>query len=296
MDGTPDEAAKSLAFPTGMTVSSDGRTLFVAALGSSKVGVFSTRQLEDDSFVPALANQIALTGGGPSGLALDPSGSTLYVLTRFDNSISIVDVRSKRETGHVALCNPEPRSVVAGRRFLYDATFSSSHGDSACASCHIFGDFDSLGWDLGDPDDIVTPIPGPFTIDPTVIAQLTNNQATINHPLKGPMTTQSLRGMANHGPMHWRGDRTGGTDASRLVVLPSAQPDTGTFDEQIAFKKFNVAFPGLLGRGAPLTDDQMQAFTDFILQVSYPPNPIRNLDNSLTPDQQAGHWRMTRHT
>jgi DNA-binding beta-propeller fold protein YncE len=288
MDGTPDEAAKSLAFPTGMAVSSDGRTLFVAALGSSKVGVFSTRQLEDDSFVPALANQIALTGGGPSGLALDPSGSTLYVLTRFDNSISIVDVRAKRETAHVALFNPEPRSVAAGRRFLYDATFSSSHGDSACASCHIFGDFDSLGWDLGDPDDIVTPIPGPFTIDPTVIAQLTNNQPTINHPLKGPMTTQSLRGMANHGPMHWRGDRTGGTDASRLVVLPSAQPDTGTFDEQIAFKKFNVAFPGLLGRGGPLTDDQMQAFTDFILQVSYPPNPIRNLDNSLTPDQQAG--------
>jgi hypothetical protein len=32
----------------------------------------------------------------------------------------------------------------------------------------------------------------------------------------------------------------------------------------------------------------MQAFTDFILQVTYPPNPIRNLDNSLTADQQAG--------
>ena len=48
------------------------------------------------------------------------------------------------------------------------------------------------------------------------------------------MTTQSLRGMANHGPMHWRGDRTGGNDA------PSAQPDSGTFDEDAAFKKFNV--------------------------------------------------------
>jgi len=49
-----------------------------------------------------------------------------------------------------------------------------------------------------------------------------------------------------------------------------------------------VAFDGLLGRGAPLTDAPMQAFTDFILQVTYPPNPIRNLDNSLTSDQQAG--------
>jgi len=102
------------------------------------------------------------------------------------------------------------------------------------------------------------------------------------------MTTQSLRGMANHGPMHWRGDRTGGTDATLQHILPSAQPDTGTFDEQAAFKKFNVAFPGLLGRATELSDAQMQAFTDFILQVMYPPNPIRNLDNSLTPDQQAG--------
>jgi hypothetical protein len=32
----------------------------------------------------------------------------------------------------------------------------------------------------------------------------------------------------------------------------------------------------------------MQSFTDFVLQISYPPNPIRNLDNSLTADEQAG--------
>ena len=32
------------------------------------------------------------------------------------------------------------------------------------------------------------------------------------HPMKGPMTTQSLRGMDGQGPMHWRGDRTAGND------------------------------------------------------------------------------------
>ena len=32
------------------------------------------------------------------------------------------------------------------------------------------------------------------------------------------MTTQSLRGMANHGPMHWRGDRTGGNDAAERAA------------------------------------------------------------------------------
>ncbi len=35
----------------------------------------------------------------------------------------------------------------------------------------------------------------------------------------------------------------------------------------------------------------MQAFTDFILQVTYPPNPIRTLDNSLTTDQ-AGRAQL----
>ena len=60
-----------------------------------------------------------------------------------------------------------------------------------------------------------------------------------------------------------------------------------------AFKSFNVAFPGLVGNTGPtplngmLSDEDMTDFTNFILQVSYPPNPIRNLDNSLTADQQA---------
>jgi hypothetical protein len=98
--------------------------------------------------------------------------------------------------------------------------------------------------------------------------------------MKGPMTTQSLRGMANHGPMHWRGDRTGGNEAA------SVQPDSGTFNEDAAFKKFNPAFEGLIGRNAQLTPTEMQQFTDFILQVTYPPNPIRNLDNSQTTRQQ----------
>jgi hypothetical protein len=88
--------------------------------------------------------------------------------------------------------------------------------------------------------------------------------------------------MANHGPMHWRGDRTGGLDE------PSVQPDGGAFDEDLAFKKFNVAFPGLLGRDTELSAAQMQAFTDFILQVTYPPNPIRALNNSLNGLESAG--------
>jgi DNA-binding beta-propeller fold protein YncE len=297
--GTAAERAKALAFPMGMAVTRSGATLYVSAFGSSKVGVFNTAELEANTFTPNEANQISVTGGGPSGVALDETSERLYVLTRFDNAISVIDTKNKKEVAHVAMYNPEPPSVTKGRPLLYDARKTSSHGDSACMSCHVFGDFDSLAWDLGDPDNTVQPIPRDFdpnnplspesqareavtfAVSAAVIESL-GGPPPLFFPMKGPMTTQSLRGMANHGPMHWRGDRHAGFDE------PSAQPNSGIFNEDLDFKKFNVAFPGLLGADAELSAADMQAFTDFILQVTYPPNPIRSLDNQLTPFQQAG--------
>jgi hypothetical protein len=88
--------------------------------------------------------------------------------------------------------------------------------------------------------------------------------------------------MDNMGPMHWRGDRTG------AALEPSAQPSSGAFNEQLAFKAFRVAFPGLLGRNAQIPEASLQEFTDFVLEIMYPPNPIRHLDNSLTARQQLG--------
>src|SRR5262249_25945930 len=115
------ESAQSLALPTGMAVSADGKHLFVAAMGSSKVGVFDTTALENDTFQPGASAQIAVSGGGPTGLVLDEHGKHLFVMTRFDNSISIVDTQTRAEIGHVPMFDPEPASVAHGRRFLYDA-------------------------------------------------------------------------------------------------------------------------------------------------------------------------------
>lgn len=273
------ENALSIAQPLDMAITKDGRTLFVAGFGSQKVVMYDTEKLESDRFEPDLKNQIKLTGGGPSGLALDEKRGLLFVLTRFDNAVSVIDIDTKKEIAKTFMFNPEPAYIVEGRRFLYDAAISSSHGDSSCGACHIFGDMDALAWDLGDPDGTSIPNPGPFKLAIPPSAPLGNSAF---RALKGPMTTQSLRGMANHGPMHWRGDRTGGNDEV------SAQPDSGTFDEEAAFKKFNTAFEGLNGRDSGLTEEELQAFTDFVLELTYPPNPIRNLDNSLTPEQQAG--------
>src|SRR6185503_11428015 len=217
----------------------------------------STAALEADTFVPSTANQIALTGGGPTGLVLDEARGRLYVLTRFDNAISVIRTATRQEIAHVPMFNPEPASVIAGRRFLYDARLSSSNGEAACGSCHVFGDFDSLAWDLGNPDGAVVTDPGPFVpalpgfpLDPLF------GLSPVFHPMKGPMVTQSLRGMANHGPMHWRGDRSGGFN------VPSVQPDSGSFDEREAFRQFDEAFVALLGRSSQIAPSEMQAFTD----------------------------------
>jgi DNA-binding beta-propeller fold protein YncE len=265
--------ALSVSQPLEMAITSDGEVLYAAVLGNDKIAVYYTAELEDDTFYPDEVDQIPISGGGPTGVVLDEANDRLYVMTRFDNGISIIDTTLGAEIDHLQLHNPEPASLVAGRRFLYDAALTSSNGDQSCASCHIFGDKDELAWDLGNPDGDVTDVPTNIRADLGV-------GDTDFHPMKGPMVTQSLRGLDNHGPMHWRGDRFG--------EGPSAQPNTGGFDESAAFNAFNGAFDELLGRHEPLSVAQMQAFTDFQLQVMYPPNPIRNLDNSLTPDQQAG--------
>jgi len=305
--GTGDPSL-SLAFPEGIDVTADGKQLYVIAQGSSKLAVYDTSAIEAGPVLPTAASQVLLSGGGPTGLALDGPRALAFVLTRFDDAISVVDLGSRREVQHVAMFSPEPASVTTGRRELYDATSTPALGDQACASCHIGGDFDGLAWDLGNPGNIPLPITTSYanetdvqTIPEATAASEFGPQAAgyiyaYNQPVKGPMTTQSLRGLDNEGPMHWRGDRNGAIQQTGAPFLDSngnpvvsAQPNSGIFDEENAFISFNVAFPGLVGSAAEISAASMTAFADFALQITYPPNPIRNLDDSLTTEQQAGH-------
>jgi DNA-binding beta-propeller fold protein YncE len=282
-----DPTAKdhSLSTPLDMAVTRDGRTLFLAAFGSSKIGVFDTAALENNTFDPtsASANYIPVSGGGPSGLVLDEARRRLYVMTRFDNSVKVIDLATKQEIGKAVLPNPEPQSVVEGRPMLYDATRFSGNGEASCASCHIFGDMDDLAWDLGNPDAPVTKNPIPINFGdlirliPAVFPTL-NGTGVVDdfHSMKGAMTTQTLRGLRNSGAMHWRGDRANGD----FGVDP--------IDPELSFNNFIVAFDGLIGSPDLPSAEEMQRFTDFQLQVLIPPNPVRALDNSLTASQQRG--------
>ena len=260
-----------MAQPLGMVVSADGERLYLASFGTDRIAVYDTAELEEASEAVSASSQITLGAGGPTAVALDDANDRLYAYTRFNDGLSIVDTVSNTEIGSVELSNPEPRHVIDGRSHLYNASSNSSHGDASCASCHVFGDVDGLAWDLGNPDHVVVSNPNRF-----VNLALSPDERARFHPMKGPMTTQSLRGLSDAGPMHWRGDRTG------------RNPREGESLEHAAFVEFNEAFVELLGRDAPLSDAEMAAFADFALTIRYPPNPIRALDNSLSASAAEG--------
>ena len=268
----PAEKARSLSQPTSIVFSPNGDTLYTAAFGSAKVAALPAAAVVGGSYTPDATRHVDVPAG-PAGLALSANGSRLFVYSRIAHAVSIVDTANRSIILTRSLFSPESTAVKDGRRFLYDATLSSANGTVSCASCHVFGDLDHLAWDLGNPDDRMQN-------NPNAYLPLSPRTTPRFHPLKGPMTTQTLRGMKGNGPMHWRGDRTG---TARAVV----RGQTETLEEA-AFKEFNSAFVSLLGRETPLTSAQMQAFTDYVMQLAMPPNPVRALDNSLTTEQAAG--------
>ena len=224
--GSDAERAQGLALPSDIARATDG-TLYVAATSSGRVGV-----LDGGGGVQA---RVAV-GAGPTGLALDEARGRLYVLNRFDETLSVVDTGTRGEVSRLALGNnPEPLDVRAGRKLLHSADLSQ-HGTVSCASCHLNGHRDGLAWDLGNPQgsvDIVTTTGGTSGL----------------HPMKGPMTTQTLRGgITDNTPLHWRGDRA-------------------------TLAHFNAAFTSLLGGPRQLTAQEMADFTAFVRSLAFPPNP-----------------------
>jgi len=80
-----------------------------------------------------------------------------------------------------------------------------------------------------------------------------------HHPMKGPMVTQTLQDIIGKEPLHWRGDKD-------------------------ALADFNGAFENLQGNHSQLSESEMQEFAQFLSTIHFPPNPYRNLDNSLKTD------------
>ncbi len=272
------ERMASLSQP-GMLVWKNEDVGYLTAIGSRKLFRVDGGCLAGNCiFGPDRAAPDAVeVGEGPTGVALRPAtrpeDERLYVLNRISHSISIVETAGLTRVEEIPLHDPSSDATRLGRRFLYDGIDTSGHGDAACASCHLSGDLDGLGWDLGNPaadfapyttpfDNVrfVVPLGGqPVECPPSVCA----DQLGFD-PQKGPMATQTLRGMLE--PLHWRGDRA-------------------------TLNDFNAAFVGLMGRAdvgpingkpAGLSAEDMELFRQFALGIRYPPNPYRKV-NDTTP-------------
>ena len=237
----------SLAQPTDIVFSPSGDKAYVASFGTDRVGVLDA--------TGKVLNRIEIgdsPGGdadpqskrGPRALAMRPDGKTLYVLNRLSNSITAIDVASEKVVKELSMRDPTPKNIRSGRGYLFDAKLSGN-GTVSCASCHIDGDRDGLAWDLGDPGG----------------KMFGNGTATALHPMKGPLVTQTLKGLAGEKLFHWRGDRPG-------------------------LQSFNGTFEHLMG-GEQLEDDDLSIFVEYLKSIRFGPNPFRNRDDSLT-DQPTG--------
>ncbi len=252
----PNASAKSIALaqPTDIVFESSGSFAWVAAFGTDRVARIDANggvvaRVEIGPATGATVNP--RTKRGPRALALHGASGTLYVVNRISNTLSVVNTSTAAVVRELAVGTFDPSSTIIrqGRGFLYDAKLSGN-GTASCASCHIDAELDLLAWDLGDPSGTMKAVTDKVT-------GLTFNL----HPMKGPMTTQTLKGLKANEPFHWRGDKN-------------------------TFNDFNGAFDSLMG-GSPLTSTDMQAFADFISTVRLSPNPNRNRDDTL-PTSFAG--------
>ncbi len=260
---TLENKTNALAQPVAMAFGPSGSFYYVAAFGSDRVarvdansGAISARI----DLCPTAPGSVAdpRNKRGPRGLAIRP-GSALYVLNRLANTISVVSLGTESVVREIPIGSHDPTPAVIrnGRGFLYDAKVSGN-GTVSCASCHIDSDMDMLAWDLGDPQ-------GTLATNVTVLPQFAFTNTSVFHPMKGPMTTQTLRGLKGMDPLHWRGDRSN-------------------------FFHFIGAFSSLLG-GPGLSGSDMRDYTNYINTIVFQANPNLNLDRTYPTAFAGGNPR-----
>ena len=181
-------------------------------------------------------------GNIPRALLVDGPGERVWVHCWGSNTVESWDLTQDppQRIAEMDLgFDPTPAQRQWGRRTFFSAAHSM-HNNVSCNSCHVDGGSDFLPWDLSD----------------------------MPYDDKGPLVTQTLVGIEDLAPYHWRGER------GDLIA-------------------FNKAFDGLLG-GTPLDEVEggaFDAFQAYVFSLQQPANPNQDarrlLNASLgfdTPD------------
>lgn len=255
-----EEREKSIGDPRSIVWQSDGTRGYVTGLGSGNLIVINASGQRIGA-TPAIE-----VGAGPTGMALDESRNRLYVYNRFAGSISTVDTTSEAVIHTQSFFDPTPVTIRKGRPHLYDTHRTSGLGQASCGSCHVDSRFDRLAWDLGAPDGTMKNI----TSQAYNFGRFPPARTNHFHPMKGPMTTQTLQDIIGHEPFHWRGDRED-------------------------LEEFNPTFTDLQAAAAQLTTEEMLEFKNFLATIRFSPNPFRQFDNTLATNLPLpGHFTLGR--
>jgi YVTN family beta-propeller protein len=252
----PTALNTALAQPTSVVFDPSGNFMWIAAFGTDRIA-----KVDPNGVVLARIEVGNVTGAaadpankrGPRALALNANANRLYVQNRISNTITVIDTSNNAVAGEVRVGSndPAPLAVRQGRGFFYDAKLSGN-GTLSCASCHLDGQTDNLAWDLGNrAGEMLT------TVDP-----LTGQSFSI-HPMKGPLLTQTLAGLKDFAPYHWRGD------------MPN-------------LSAFSINFDILMG-GSQIASADMQKLVEFMKSITHMPNPNQNLDRSLPTNLNGGN-------
>jgi len=239
------ERKASIGDPRAVAWSQDGDRIYVVGMGSDNLIVINDQGQR-------LGNPLPLPAG-PSGLVLDATNNVLYVLSRFDAAVSVIDLDTMSVRQTFPLFDPTPVAIKRGRKHLYNTHTGSGLGQASCASCHPDARFDRLAWDLGNP------------LGENIRGDLFRNHFDHLeiiyphlHPLKGPMVTQTLQDIIGHEPFHWQADRGG-------------------------LKDFAVTFKDLQGADEELSDQEVTEFKDFLATIQFPPNPFGRTNSAFSP-------------
>ncbi len=157
-----DELERYFAIPFGVAMAPDKSKIFVSAAGSDNITVISVPALL--KFVratPSSANDLSASanyvtaripvGRNPRGIVLSPDGRRLYVATRMDDSITVIDTRTAKVVTTFDLGGPKEISPLRRGEQIFNSARFAFQGAFSCANCHLDSTFDGMQWDL-EPD------------------------------------------------------------------------------------------------------------------------------------------------
>jgi len=237
----PPSADLPASFPFGLAFTDAGDAFVVGSTGDVMRHVNSSGTSVTSFGLP--------DGTIPRGVLLSPDGDDLFVYGWGTNEVlrystagllagsTVQQIPQRYDLG----ADPQPEAVRDGREIWYDATpsfdaVSARAGKVSCNVCHPRGGLDMLAWDLGDPP----------------------------NDRKDLMVTQSLLGIEDTFPYHWRGERS--------------------------LSDFNGAFDKLLG-GDELNASDLADFEAFVFSLQVPANPRQNKDRVVDDERAVAHLK-----